>query len=163
MIFWNLNIGNFVKDYLGRKFFRPRQYDWLMSLLSPLETTINNYTHWRKERFYLINITGQVISLTGYLNDKFDANQRRIYIVTSNVIYNGLWVALEEEINMFLTIGLEYENQGLWVGMELEQSSGYDFIVYIPTDIISSDTINLLESTIYHFKLAGKTFYLETF
>ncbi|HRO75257.1 MAG TPA: hypothetical protein PLP27_03820 [Crocinitomicaceae bacterium] len=162
MIFWNINISSLIKDYLGRKFLRTKQYNWLMALLSPLQTSVNEYSTWRKERFYMINITGQVISLTGYLNDKFDFNQRRIHIVTAVEIFAGIWVGLESEVDMFVNVGLESEDNGIWLGTFIEQNLGDDFIVYIPADIASDvDNINRIKSAIYQVKLAGKKFSLE--
>lgn len=164
MIFWKINTGKFIKEYLGRKFFKQpdkKHYHWLSVLLKPLQVINDEYVNWRKQRYYFINITSQVISLTGYLNDRFDTIQRRIYIATPTMIYNGLWIGLEQEVDLYQMISLESENEGIWLGTFSEQNTGFDFIVYVPNDIADTDTINQLKSAIYQLKLAGKTFDLE--
>lgn len=160
MIFFKLNTGNFIKDFLGRKFFKEIQYRWLFSLLKPVQTRMDEYDQWRKHQFYLINITGQVISLTGYLNDLFDPTQRRIYILNANDYYSGVWISLEQEIEPTLPVSLISEDQGIFLGMESEQDLGTDFIVYVPGDIYNQVLIPLI-AAVHQFKLAGKTFSVE--
>lgn len=164
MIFWKLNTVKYVKEYLGRKFYKSpdkRHFHWLSVLLFPLQTIHDEYILWRLERYYLINITSQVISLKGYLNDRFDSAQRRIYILTPTIIYNGLWIGLESEVDFCQMISLESEDQGVWLGKFSEQNTGFDFVIYIPSDIVTNDVINQIKSSVYNLKLAGKLFDVE--
>lgn len=161
MIFFKLNVNISIREALGSRFLKVKQLNWIVSLLSPIQTIMDDYDLWRKQRFYLIQITSQVISLTGYLNDQYDPFLRRIYLITLNDYTNGEWLALESEVEPFLWLGFESENTGVWLSQEAEQNTGLDFIFYIPIGIVSQS--NLIKQAVTAYKLAGKTFSIETF
>jgi hypothetical protein len=160
MIFFKFNVNSSIRQSLGTRFVRVKQLNWLVAILSPIQSIMNEYDEWRKRRFYLIQITSQVIALTGYLNDQFDPILRQIYIVTLNDYTNGEWIALESELEPFVYLGLDNENTGAWLAQETEQNTGLDFIVYIPIGIVQ---INQIKQAVTAYKLAGKTFSIETF
>jgi len=163
MIFWKLNTEKFVKQYLGRMLYKPLHFNWLVSLLKPLQITIDDYSAWLKRRYYLLNITGQTISLEAFLNDEFDVDLRRIKILTANSNYNGIWIALEEEVDMFITLSRSDESEDVFIYFceQSEQGTSIDFIVQVPAEIATTDVINQIKSIVNRYKLAGKSYQVD--
>lgn len=154
MKFYIFNITRFVVDYLGRLFGSKRQQRWIYSLLSPLSSLWTTYDLWRREKLYLINITGQVISLEGYLNDTYDAVSRRIFISPTLPGAKGVFISLEQEIQPALDLPLESE--GVGVGVGVASDSSVNFTVFVPLGLQPLETPIIAD--VKKFKTAGKRF-----
>ena len=159
MLFFVFQIFDYIKQYLGRLFNKDKQQRWVYSFLFPLMNLWADYNLWRREMFYIINITSQVISLEGYLNDKYDNVLRRIFISSAPQGYKGIYVALEQEIIPFVLAGLESEAVGVFVGSTFDATN--NFIVNCPTSVQTEES-NIV-AAVNQFKTAGKGFYIKYF
>lgn len=158
MKFFKINISNFAKQYLGVDY---DFLDWVKVLLNPLSTSVDEYDLWRKNRFYLIHITSQVVSLNGYLNDRFDPVNRTIFISNGNQNAIGTWIALESETTPYFALGFVSEDQGQFISLEAESPYSIDFIVNIPLSLINQSP--QIISAVNQYRLAGKSFSIVTF
>jgi len=155
MIFTNLNIVVFIKQYLGVLYGKLNHL--FIALMWPLVELFDTYNTWRVEMNYLTNISSQAISIAGNLNKKFDTLQSRITISDGNfdpMLYFPL-DATEGNENFFPLDAAE----GIEVGIvlnEFERVGDVDFVVNIPSSINALD--QEIKGAINAQKLAGKLF-----
>lgn len=162
MRFWIYNINRRVVDYLGQLFGKRKLQAFFYSLVYPLVKQWDDYDAWRRGMYYLINVNSQVFKLRNYLNDRYDPNQRRIYIGSVGPTGDGVYVALESEGNPFLEAGLEGAGEGgVFVATESESRFKGLFTVHLPLVLKSSEA--QIKSTVNSVKLAGKQFQIEYF
>ncbi|MEN0008124.1 hypothetical protein [Flavobacterium nitrogenifigens] len=125
-------------------------------LLKPLGSLYYKWSNWRQENIYKLEHTGQVCSLEGSLNDKFDPIHRRIYI-TDGQFYDTYYVYTEgEQQNRF--IYTESEPDTVYLRTESETSdTGLDFIVFVPAEIHNTQ-IHALHAHVIFYKAGGKRY-----
>ena len=104
---------------------------FVQMLVYPLGQCYDTWSQFRKENLYKLRHTGQVSSLRQALNDASDPEKRRITLEKANYERKYLYTAVERKPHH---LGALY----------IRPSSSYaykniDFIVYIPTDLISSE------------------------
>lgn len=152
----------YILEYLGRLFGHLIWQRWHEALTYPLVTLWANYNVWRKRRFYLINITGQIISLENFLNDEFDKYLRRIYIGSLDVAITGIYIALESEVIPYLQTPLENEVSTIeapYIGAIYDFGLSTNFVVNVP--IIYENNETQISVAVNNFKLAGKQFEIK--
>lgn len=159
------NILGFISNYLGTLFGQPRWQRWIYSLLNPLIQLKDNYNLWRRRRFYLINITSQVIRLEGFLNDEFDSIQRRIWIEHFPGSFSGAFIALRQEVIPFLQTPLSTETNPLieapYIGTHADAQFSISFVVNVPTALQNRES--QIIAALENYKLAGKIFEIRYF
>ncbi|MBN2669995.1 MAG: hypothetical protein JXR60_12310 [Bacteroidales bacterium] len=165
MKFFVFNILGFIANYLGTLFGKPKWQRWIYSLLNPLIQLKDNYNTWRRRRFYLINITSQVIRLEGFLNDEFDNIQRRIWIEHFPGSFAGAFIALEDEVIPYLETPLESEVNPIveapFIGSEADTDFLISFVVHIPISLNAYES--RIIAAVENYKLAGKQFVIRYF
>ena len=108
---------------------------------------------------YRLSHNGQVCKLRGALNDEFDPGLRRIEIEDSESAgkreasriwrrETGRWVMLPRRGSGAVSIHRE----------GFSGTSGYDFWVTVPGDIMTTEKETRLRATVNVYKLAGKRY-----
>jgi len=92
----NINLKNLAYDMLSPLFKLKSKhinnlYQWLISLIKPIETLQLSFKQYRVDSLYEINHTGQVLSLEHILNDRFSTP---FPVITPGSIYitEGEWL-----------------------------------------------------------------------
>jgi hypothetical protein len=125
-------------------------------LLKPLNSLYYKWCHWRIDNIYKLEHTGQVCSLRGSLNDKFDPIERRIYITDGNR-YETTYIYTEAEAQDVF-VNTENEDPTIWLRTEAETAdTGLDFIVWVP-ELLFNTQIYGLKAHIEFYKAGGKRY-----
>lgn len=149
---WNI----LVLDNLPTMLRKPVLSMFAQILLKPLGSLYYKWANWRDENIYKLEHTGQVCSLEGSLNDKFDPIQRRIYI-TDGQLYDTYYVYTESE-QQDRFIHTESENHTVYIRTESETAdTGLDFIVFVP-DTIYTTQIDALHAHVRFYKAGGRRY-----
>lgn len=84
---WTALIRQFIPAFLYGEIFK----NWITVLITPLMTVYNQFLAFRNDSIYRVSHTGQVISITDMLNDRFDPLSHRIYLsdYTHDIVYVG--------------------------------------------------------------------------
>lgn len=129
---------------------------WMQIAVTPIAKLYDVWYNWRIDNIYKIEHTGQVCSLRGSLNDKFDPLERRIYIGDGH-FYDTTYIYTEAE-EQKLNVYTEGEEPTIWLRTESETAdTGLDFIVFVPTAIVASQ-IYALRAHIEFYKAGGKRY-----
>lgn len=129
---------------------------YIQFALKPLSSLYYKWFNWRIDNIYKLEHTGQVCSLEGSLNDKFDPVERRIRIGDGQ-IYDTIYIYSEAEAqDRFLNT--EAEDSTIWLRTESETAdTGLDFIVYVPEQIYETQ-IYALDAHVKFYKAGGFRF-----
>ncbi|MCV9929530.1 hypothetical protein OIU83_17850 [Flavobacterium sp. LS1R49] len=126
---------------------------YVQTLLIPIKSLHYIWSNWRIENIYKIEHSGQVCSLRGSLNDKFDSIQRRIRIGEGN-IHDVLYIYTEGE-HQDVFIHTESEGQVIWLRTEAETAdTGLDFIVFVPEGLYNTQ-LDALHAHVKFYKAGG--------
>jgi hypothetical protein len=137
---------------------KPIFVSFLRALILPLDQIYYSWYNWRIENIYKLQHTGQVCSLRGSLNDKFDQIQRRIYLGDGQQNPTAYIYTQAEAQNVFTNIESEPKQGTLYVYTEAETAdNGLDFIVYVPFEILNVQ-IYALKAHIEFYKAGGKRY-----
>lgn len=149
---WNI----FALDNIPTMLRKPALSAIVQFALKPLSTLYYKWYNWRIENIYKLEHTGQVCSLEGSLNDKFDPVERRIYIGDGQ-IYETTYIYTEGEAkDVFLET--ESEDSTIWLRTESETAdTGLDFIVYVPEELYDTQ-IYALRAHVEYYKAGGKRY-----
>lgn len=125
-------------------------------LIRPLTALNFIWYNWRIDNIYKLDHTGQVCSLRGSLNDKFDPLYRRITLgekLTEETVY--IFSEAEQE-DLFINSEDEDPEDTIYIHTESETGgNGIDFIVYVPEEILT-DQFHDLMAHIDFYKIGGK-------
>jgi hypothetical protein len=125
-------------------------------ILRPINNLYYKWYNWREENIYKLEHTGQVCSLRGSLNDKFDPVKRRIYIGNGQE-HETFYIYTQAE-HKTVWLYTETENRTIWLRTEAETAdTGLDFIVYVPEEIYNKE-IYALKAHIEFYKAGGKRY-----
>lgn len=137
-----------------------RHLAWLRALMAPLSSLNITFMTNVNDVRYRLYLTGQVIYLEHYLNDLFDPISRRIYIDDGNAT-PPLFLFNKADNVDGLTIYNKSEMQPpVYLGNRAEQEGEVDFIIYIPFDFATSDTIleTKIRTATNRYKPAGRRY-----
>ncbi|WP_038531813.1 hypothetical protein [Formosa agariphila] len=143
---------------------QPRVIAYLHALISPLVNLHYNWRQYRLANIYKLEHSWQVCSMRGALNDRFDAEQRRIFINDGDV-HAAFYIYTEGEdrpnyIYTETEIGLGANKTWLYNENELVGSAA-DFTVYVPLEIMNLQQYEVI-GLIDFYKLAGKNYKIIT-
>lgn len=142
--------------YLPTFLRRLNNLAFVQAFIRPIDSLYYLWSNWRTENIYKLEHTGQVCSLRGSLNDKFDPLYRRIYI-TDGQEHDVFYIFTEAE-QQDVWMHTEAENDVIWLYTEAETAdSGLDFIVYVPQEIFNSQ-IEGLHAHIKIYKQGGRRY-----
>lgn len=120
---------------------------------------IDKLKNIRDNQWYFSQFNSQTIVLQYLLNDLFDKQLHRIYIVNSaNIFYPYFYNKSETKLPINLYYKAEY--QPFYVKFKSEYQSINDFIVYIPQSNIN---LSLMKYYIDYYKIAGKKYQIQTY
>jgi hypothetical protein len=119
-------------------------------LITPVSKLHYQWKLKRSEDWYKLNHTGQVCYFRKVLNDNLDPSLRRIFIDEGNAFPRKYIYTRAEKKPVFLGKIFIYQNAEY-------VSTGADFNVYVPTEIIKSSK-NQLDALIVFYKLASKRY-----
>lgn len=166
MIRWYIfNILSYIVDYLGTLFGKTKWQRFQYALLWPLMNLYDTYNIDRRNRFYLININGQIIKLEHILNKTFDPVNKDIYITNFPGSYTGVWVGLEIETAPYLASPTTAEGEGFvaapFVGATYDTVFAVTFTVHVPISLNGIES--QIKTVVNNYKLAGKEFEIVYF
>jgi hypothetical protein len=126
---------------------------YVHALLTPIDNLYYKWTNFRNDNIYKLEHTGQVCSLRGSLNDKFDPVERRIYITDGNR-YETTYIYTEGEAQDVF-VSNESEVPTIWLRTEAETAdTGLDFIVWVPESIFNTQIYGL-KAHVEFYKAGG--------
>lgn len=157
-MWFNVDFNKFGIEQLPIKWRDAISIAYLKSLLKPIDKIYYSWTNWRIDNNYKLEHTGQVCSLRGSLNDKFDPSLRRIYIGDGQ-LNETTYVHTEAEYQELHTnTEAEDNDDTMYVYTEAETAdTGLDFIVYVPAVIVNTE-IHALIAHIEFYKAGGKRY-----
>lgn len=133
---------------------------FIKACFAPVISLHNQFLNYRKAKLYEIKMNYQVPYLEAFLNDRFDAIERRIYIDDAQTV-NQIYLYQEEETKP-LYLNQESENAPVYLYTEGETIGDLwnDFIVYVPVSVAFSESeLRAMIAT----KWCGKRYKIEHF
>lgn len=151
---WNL----VALDNIMPALRKPRVSALAQIVLKPLNSLYYSWYNWRIDNLYKLDHTGQICSLRGSLNDKFDVIDRRIYIGDGQTNPTTYIYTEPEAQAVFTNTESEGKQGTLFIYSEAETAdTGLDFIVYVPFEIINRE-IYAIKAHIEFYKAGGKRY-----
>lgn len=134
---------------------KPRFSALCQIVLKPLNSLYYSWYNWRIDNLYKLEHTGQICSLRGSLNDKFDPVDRRIYIGDGQTNPTTYIYTEAEAQDVYTNTEAEGKDGTMYVYTEAETAdTGLDFIVYVPFVILNRE-IHALKAHIEFYKQGG--------
>jgi len=164
-LFWEAPNGEFWSTGGNES----RHLDWIKSFLSPLQTLNKLFKAYTDDIMYHLYLTGQVIYLEHYLNDLFDAEQRRIYISDGALVLPPyLYTKDDYSRHNNIPILYLYNKADGEAPFYLYNKVAYDvqeeFIINVPSDLpITSYLENRIRAATNKYKQAGAIYSIVNF
>lgn len=155
-MWFNIDWNVLALDNLPTMLRKPSTAYFIQILLKPLVSLYDKWKNWRQDNIYKLEHTGQVCSLEGSLNDKFDFIERRIYI-TDGQLYKTFYIYTEGE-NQHRFMHTESEEETIYLRTEDETAdTGLDFIVFVPKSVYDNQ-LHALHAHIKFYKAGGRRY-----
>lgn len=130
---------------------RPKFLALMKTFVYPVKELYNLYVAYRAEVLYDLSHNGQVFSLENVLNDRFDNDERRIYI-TDGLTKERVYIYKRVEDKPFF-LPKYIHTRGDYA------DTGVDFIVWVPNAIvITLEEMYELRAKVNRFKLDPKRY-----
>ncbi len=152
-MWYQINLYKLAVSLLPTFLRKPVLSGFVKVCILPLQ---NMYERWREDReqdLYKLSHTGQVCSLEKSLNDRFDNQQRRIYIMDGNQ-YTRLYIYTTAELHpVFLTQSVYIYHRDDY------EDTSVDFIVVVPPEVWTPQNyairshINFYKQDVKQFKI----------
>lgn len=140
--------------------------DWITSLVQPLQVVISANVPYEEETRRRAMYNGQKIVLQDALNVIFGQAPNTIYILTNQdpVVLEYIYNEAEAPLVTY-TFNEPEVDDPFFVYNEAEAGGGgsYDFIVYVPVGIFTTELERRIKAEVNAYKLAGKTFTIQTY
>lgn len=148
---FSIDFDKFVLQLTSGILRRPRFMAFVKTAVYNIKELYNLFTAYRSETLYNLSHNGQVFSLENVLNDRFDNDERRIYI-TDGLTRDRLYIYTRvEDKPVFLPKYLYTRGD--------YADTGVDFIVWVPNAIaISLEEMYELRAKVNYFKLDPKRY-----
>lgn len=157
-MWFNIDWNIFALDNILPTLRKPRLSAIAQIILKPLNSLYYSWYNWRIDNLYKLEHTGQVCSLRGSLNDKFDVVERRIWIGDGQMNPTTYIYTEAEYQDVFTNTESEDDSGTLYVYTEAETAdTGLDFIVYVPFAILNTQ-IYAIKAHIDFYKAGGKRY-----
>lgn len=149
---FNIDMQKFLTLLLPTFLRKKKRIALIRCYCFPLMVIYQNFMAFREWNLYRINHNSQVVSMENVFNDRFDNEQRRIYI-TNGFGRERKYMYTRAE-NRPLYLGTQYlYNRGDYA------DTGIDFIVWVPTAILLTPQDKIeLTSLINNYRLPTKRF-----
>ncbi len=160
-MWYRIDINLLVWLLLSFQMRKPKIAAFIFSLVSPLKSLHFKWRKYREDNLYNLQHNGQVCYLRKALNDQFDPTLRRIRIGAATR-RDTVYIFKENEEQNEPHAYTEDEDGTIWIFTEGEtEDGGADFVVYVPTDIVSRQDYEL-RALIDFYKLGGKRYIIIT-
>ena len=157
---YKVNWNRVVSWLIPSTLFQPKMFAFCKALVAPVSTLHNSFLAFRKQRLYDLTITPQVCYLQKLLNDKYDADLRRIFIGDGKR-GDDVYVFQDAE-NEPLFVFQDAESNPVWIFNDGEVGNApAHFIVNIPNDVVYD--VFALRSLINIYKLPSRRYQIQTF
>jgi len=157
-MWFDINWYNFGAEMLPTKWRDSTTIAFVKVLLKPINQVYYSWYNWRIDNLYKLEHTGQICSLRGSLNDKFDPIERRIYLGDGQQNPTTYIYTEAEAQDVFTNTEAEGNEGTMYVYTEAETAdTGLDFIVYVPFDILNRE-IYAIKAHIELYKAGGKRY-----
>lgn len=140
--------------------------DWITSLVQPLQVVISANVPYDEETRRRAMYNGQKIVLQDALNVIFSQPANSIYIGTNQSIVALEYIYNEVEDPLVTFTFNEAEVPDAFFSFNEAEAAGggsFDFIVYVPISIHTTELERRIRAEVNKYKLAGKTFTIETY
>jgi len=157
---FNFDFDLFRDRYLPEHWRTPAVKDWIFSLFAPLKTLHQEFLDYRDVVLFDVAFNGQTIHLEFVLNELFAPGVGGIFIETQkdeSLIF--LSNKIENQPKIFLFNKSELEPP-IFLKNRAERLE-FNFIVFVPVAIVFDE--DELKAKINFYRLAGKTFKIETY
>lgn len=157
-----MNLFDYIKGAIPPFWRKSRLIAWIKALISPVQTLTDDFVQFKADKKYDVSFNGQVIYLEHLLNDRFDDTQRRIYITdsTTQIIAPFVYNKVEQKE---IYIYNKSESTPFFLFGKNEYLTGTDFIVHVPTALLTPSVEIILVALVKRYKIAGKRFEVKTF
>jgi hypothetical protein len=154
---WIIDTEKLAQQLLTPVVAKMSHLEWVRVLLSPISTLNAVFVTYRAELIKRLRYNGQVIILEALLNDIFHPSGREIYIETIDDRLAQLYVFQTSENQDAEHIHQSGEAPPVYIfGAEESISVGYDFIVWVPDELLSTEEEQRIKAVVRRYKLAGK-------
>ena len=155
----------FWKESPETDIIRTKWVEYLKTIISCLNTLQLNIYNKAVELNDFLNITGIHLTLEEYLNDTYDPNFRRIYIIENDLvgIVGEVWYQSGEtdtENKVWYQSGESDPASKVWFQSE-EGVGEYNFTIMMPISVVFDEDI--LRSKLNNFIIATKQYNILTF
>lgn len=160
---YNLNVFEYIKKALFVELSKLKFLDNLKAFLKPSQELNDTFCLFVEKSRRKASFTGQVIYLEHLLNDEFDVGQRRIYIADgqANVLPPFIFKKIEQR-PIYLYNKSENEPK-FYLYNTNEYFISSDFIVFVPSGILTAALELKIERLVGYYKQAGKRFEIQGF
>lgn len=157
---YSVNWNKLISWLMPTALFKPKMFGWLKSLAAPISTLHGDLLAFRKQKKYELEITGQVCKLETLLNDRFDNNLRRIYILDGEKSKRRfIYSKAEQYTQPVYTVA---ENRPFYIYQQNEiTTTTYHFIVKVPSGLVYD--ADVMVSVLSSFKMPSKKFDIQSF
>lgn len=155
-----VDIYLFLQFLIVENFNRIEIVDFVRAALSPLNVKRNEFYSFFDSIKYDLTFNGQVIMLEHLLNDKFDNEERRIYIEDAIQIPELLLYNISENNELKYIYNKLESKPATYLYNKLEYDNEFDFTVFVPSDI--SDYLIEMNFLLNKYKLAGTRYQIKT-
>jgi hypothetical protein len=140
--------------------------DWITSLVQPIQVVISANVPYDEETRRRAMYNGQKIVLQDALNVIFGQVPNTIYIETNLTLVAIEYIYTEPEAPLIAYTYKEAEVTNPFFSFTEAEAAGagsYDFIVFVPVGIFTTELERRIRSEVSRYKLAGKTFTIQTY
>ena len=137
--------------------------DWITSLVEPLQTVLSDDISYEEETRRRALYNGQKLVLQDALNVIFGQAPNDIYIETQQGLTLAVFAYNEDEGIDLFSYNESEGNPPIYLFNEDESVDAYDFIVYVPVGIYTAELDRRIRAEVNLYKIAGKTFGIETY
>lgn len=172
---YNIDFRNIASLLLPPFLRKVKTKDWLFSLLKPLIDIYELFIAFRLLTIQKLSFTGQVIYLEKLLNDKYDEDDRGIfisegtdmeYVYVGNVTENQpVFIGNKAEYTLDdndVYVDIYDASNAIYIGNKAEFYVQDDFIVNVPQaiydELVSGHILDGMKALINLYKLAGKNY-----
>lgn len=155
---YNINFSNLANKLLPPFLRRPRFTDWLKALLKPLQNLNTAFKEFMQRIIYKVGFNGQVCYLEHILNDYFDNSLRRIYIDDGSSVPLQPYIYNKVENRVKYLYNKSESKPPLYLYNKNEYSGSVDFIVFVPSSLLTAALEQQIRALVNQYRIAGKRF-----
>jgi hypothetical protein len=141
-----------------------RMGNFLRAIVKPLQTLNAQFNLIRTRTDYQVLFDSRIIYLEKLLNDFFDNLLRRIYIGDGALVPRPdfIYNIVENRPPIFI-YNLSEGQPPTYMRNQAESINSLDFIVYVPTAILTPQSEQQIRAWVNQYRISGKRFQVQGF